>query len=282
MILVHRGEFAAAELPIRKARAAADGWFRAQSSPASQRNVLLVKLCELRLARQRGDTQRGYQLAHEAMAEFRTLPDSMKAKLNGSVWLESARLAIARDLIDRNRVDSVPTLLTEVIGNSHARSLTQTRNLAIANLVWSFRRLSRLDDARRWCQIAKEWQVAESRIGTFCAEPLTAFTEADALFPVIQGVLSSEDLQTMLSRISQLIKDRHEDPRSFPLNISLGRAYARLTEHYLATGQTELARPAMREAGTIRDALNAADAKSPVVLNFSRRVDGLYKALAGR
>jgi hypothetical protein len=282
MILVHRGAFAAAEMPIRKAREAADGWFRAQPSAASQRNVLLVNLCELRLARQSGDTQHGYRLAHEAISEFRTLPASMKAKLNGSVWLESARLAIARELIDRNRLDSVPALLTEVVGNSHARGLTQTRNLAVANLVWSFRRLNRLDDARRWCQVSKEWQVAESRIGTFCAEPLAAFSEADALFPVVQGVLSAEDLQTMLSRISQLIQDRHEDPHSFPLNIALGRAYARLTEHYLAAGQTELARPAMREATTIRDALVAADANSPVVLNFSRRVDTLFKALAGR
>ena len=51
----------------------------------------------------------------------------------------------------------------------------------------------------------------------FCAEPLTAFTDRDALFPVVPGALSDEDLHSLLSRISQLIQDLHEDPRSFPL-----------------------------------------------------------------
>ena len=113
------------------------------------------------------------------------------------------------------------------------------------------------------------------RIARFCAEPLTAFTDRDALFPVVPGALSDEDLQSILSRINQLIQDLHEDPRSFPLNITLGRAYARLAEHYLATGQTGLARPAVRQAAAIRDALVAGDSKSPVVLNFKRRVDAL-------
>jgi hypothetical protein len=142
-----------------------------------------------------------------------------------------------------------------------------------------FRRLNRLDDARRWCAAARDWQVAELRIARFCAEPLTAFTDRDALFPAVPGALSDEDLQSILSRISQLILDLHEDPRSFPLNIALGRAYARLAEHYLATGQTSLARPVVRQASGIRDALVAGDSKSPVVLNFKRRVDALEHTL---
>ena len=185
----------------------------------------------------------------------------MQAELNGTVWLESARLAVARELIDRNNLEHLPTLLTVVVGNSHARGLTQTRNLGVANLVWSLRRLNRLDDARRWCTVAREWQVAESRIARFCAEPLTAFTGRDELFPVVAGALSDEDLRAILSRIDQLVVDRHEDPQSFPLNITLGRAYARVAEHYLATGRRELARPAVREAAAIRDALVAGDAK---------------------
>ena len=278
MILAHRGEFTAAEAPLEKARYAAAEWLRAQPTPASRRNALMVKLCQLRLARQRGATQTAYRLAHEAMADFRALPAVMQAELNGTVWLESARLSIARELIDQNRLEPVPALLTEVVRNSHSRNLTQTRNLAVANLVWSFRRLNRLDDARHWCGVARDWQVAELRIAQFCAEPLTAFTDRDALFPVVPGALSDEDLQSILSRINQLIQDLHEDPRSFPLNITLGRAYARLAEHYLATGQTGLARPAVRQAAAIRDALVAGDSKSPVVLNFKRRVDALEHA----
>ena len=104
--------------------------------------------------------------------------------------------------------------------------------------------------------------MVEQRIARFCAEPLTAFTQQDALFPVIPGALSDEERQAILSRINQLIQDRHEDPRSFPLNISLGRAYARLAEHYVATGQNNLARPAVREAAAIRDALVAGDTKA--------------------
>ena len=113
----------------------------------------------------------------------------------------------------------------------------------------------------------------------FCAEPLTAFTDRDALFPVTSGALSDEDLQSLLSRINQLVVDLHEDTRSFPLNITLGRAYARLAEHYLATGQTRLARPAVKQAVFIRDALVTGDSKSPVVLNFKRRVDGFEGVL---
>jgi hypothetical protein len=89
------------------------------------------------------------------------------------------------------------------------------------------------------------------------------------------GALSDEGLQSILSRINQLIQDLHEDPRSFPLNLTLGRAYARLAEHYLATGQNALAPPAVRKAAAIRDTLVAADSKSPVVLSFKRRVDAL-------
>ena len=81
----------------------------------------------------------------------------------------------------------MPALLTDVVRNSQARALTQTRNLAVANLVWSLRRLNRLDDARRWCSVAREWQVAEVRIAAFCGEPLTAFTDRDVLFPVAPG-----------------------------------------------------------------------------------------------
>ena len=73
--------------------------------------------------------------------------------------------------------------------------------------------------------------------------------------------------------------DRHEDPQSFPLNIALGRAYARVAEHYLATGRRELARPAVREAAAIRDALVAGDSKSPAVVNFRRRVEALDTTL---
>jgi serine/threonine protein kinase len=275
MILVHRGEFTAAEAPLEKARDAASEWLRAQPTPVSRRNALMVKLCQLRLARQRGATQTAYRLAHDALADFRALPAVMQAELNGTVWLENARLSIARELIDQNRPQAVPALLTEVVRNSHSRHLTQTRDLAVANLVWSFRRVNRPDDARHWCDVAREWQVAELRIARFCAEPLTAFTDRDALFPVVPGALSGEDLQSILSRINQLIQDLHEDPRSFPLNLALGRAYARLAEHYLATGQTGRARPAVTQAVVIRDALIAGDSQSPVVLNFKRRVDAL-------
>jgi len=279
MILTHKGEFTAAEAPLKRARDAAGQWLREQPSAASRRNALLVKLCELRLERQRAGGRAGYRLAHEALAEFSALPPAMQTELNGTVWLESARLSIARELIDQNRVEALPALLTEVVRNSHARALTQTRNLGVANLVWSYRRLNRLDDARHWCSVAREWQVAELRIATFCAEPLTAFTDRDVLFPIVPGALSGEDFQAILSRINQLTVDRHEDQRSFPLNISLGRAYARLAEHYLATGQNDLARPAVREAAAIRDALVARDSKSPVVLNFRRRVDVLEKTM---
>jgi predicted Ser/Thr protein kinase len=279
VILVHRGEFSAAEAPLKKARDAADQWIRIQTSPASRRNALLVKLCQLRLERQRGSRQNGYRLAREALTDFRALPSGMKAELNGSVWLESARLALARELIDQNRLPPVPAIFTEVVRNSHARGLTQTRNLAVANLVWTYRRLNRLEDARHWCQVGREWQVVEQRIAQFCAEPLTAFAGRDELFPVISGPLSEEELRAILSRISQLIQDRHEDPQSFPLSINLGRAYARLAEHYVAMGQADLARPAVREAAAIRDALVASDTNSPVVLSFRRRVDSLERSL---
>ena len=86
---------------------------------------------------------------------------------------------------------------------------------------------------------------------------------------------SDEGLQSILSRINQLIQDLHEDPRSFPLNLTLGRTYARLAEHYLATGQIGLARPVVRKAAAIRDTLAAGDSNSPVVLGFKRRVDAL-------
>ena len=132
MILAHKGEFTAAEAPLEKARYAAAQWLRAQPTPASQRNALMVKLCRLRLARQRGATETAYRLAHDALADFRALPAGMQAELNGTVWLESARLSVARELIDRNRLEPVPALLTEVVRNSHSRHLTQTRNLAVA------------------------------------------------------------------------------------------------------------------------------------------------------
>jgi hypothetical protein len=279
MILVHRGEFSAAEGPIRKATETASQWLRVQPSPEARRNALLVKLCQLRLERQRDGGQSGYRLAHEALAEFRLLPDAMQAGLNGSVWLESARLAIVRERIDRDRVETVPPILLEVVANSHARGLTQTRNLAVANLIWSFRRLDRLADARHWCDVAREWQIAEARLGQFCAEPLTAFTSEQQLFPAVPGALSDEELQAVRSRINQLILDRHEDPRSFPLSIALGRAYARLTEHYLATGQVDLARTAVHEAGALRNLLITGDSTSPVILKFRDRVDALERAL---
>jgi hypothetical protein len=212
------------------------------------------------------------------MREFRSLPPELQAELNGTVWLENARLSIARELIDQNHPQPLPALFTEVVLNSDSRHLTQTRDLAVANLVWALRRLDRLDAARRWCRVAREWQVADLRIARFCAEPLTAFTDRDALFPVAGGALSDEELQTILSRINQLIQDLHEDPHSFPLNLTLGRAYARLAEHYLASGQSSLIRPAITKAAAIRDALMAADSNSPVVLNFKRRVDGLENA----
>jgi len=185
------------------------------------------------------------------------------------------RLSIAREMIEQNRLEAVPALFMKVATNSHFRHLTQTRDLAVANLIWSFRKVNRLEDAHRWCGIAREWQVADLRIARFCTEPLAAFTASDALFPVVPGALPDEDLQSLLSRINQLIRDLHEDPRSFPLNLSLGRAYARLAEHYLATGQARLARPAVMQAFVIRDALFARDSRSPVVLNFKRRVDSL-------
>jgi hypothetical protein len=279
MILAHKGEFTAAEAPLEKARYAAAQWLRAEATPASRRNALMVKLCQLRLARQRGATETAYRLAHDALTDFRALPAGMQAGLNGTVWLESARLSVVRELIDQNRLEPAPALLTEVVRNSHSHNLTQTRNLAVAHLVWLFRRLNRLDEARHWCGVARDWQVAELRMVQFCAEPLTAFIDRDALFPVVPGALSGEDLQSILSRISQLIQDLHEDPRSFPLNINLGRAYARLAEHYLASGQIGLARPAMRQAAGIRDALVAGDSKSPVVLNFKRRVDALERTM---
>ena len=275
MLLAHRGEFTAAEAPLEKAQYAATQWFRAQPTPASQLNALIVKLCQLRFARQRGMTQTAYRLAREALADFRRLPAVMQTELNGTVWLENARLSIARELIDQNRPELVPALLTEVVWNSYSRKLTQTRDLAVTNLVWSFRRLNRLNDARHWCGVAIEWQVADLRMAQFCAEPLMAFTDRDPLFPVMPGALSDEGLQSILSRINQLIQDLHEDPRSFPLNLTLGRDYARLAEHYLATGQPDLARPAVRKAADIRDTLIAGDSKSPVVLNFKRRVDAL-------
>jgi len=279
MILVHRGQFTAAEAPLKRARDTAAEWLRAQPSSASRRNSLLVKLCRLRLERQRGAKESGYRLAHEAMAEFRALPPPVQVELNGTVWLENARLAIARESIDGNRPEVAPDLLSEVARNSHARGLTQTRNLAVANLVWSLRRLNRVDDARRWCAVAREWQVAELRIARFCAEPLTPFTSGDALFPVVVGPLSGADLQALLTRIDQLVKDRHEDPASFPLNIALGRAYARLAEHYIAMGQNNLAHSAVKEAAAVRDSLLAGDRASPVVLNFRRRVEALEEAL---
>src|SRR5262249_17844419 len=148
------GAFTAAEAPLKSARDAAGQWLRAQPSAASRRNALFVKLCELSLERQRAGGQTGYRLAHEALAGFSLLPPAMQAELNGTVWLENARLAIARELIDQNHLEGLPALLTEVVRNSQSRALTQTRNLGVANLVWSFRRLNRLDDARHWCAVA--------------------------------------------------------------------------------------------------------------------------------
>ena len=171
------------------------------------------------------------------------------------------------------------TSLTEAVRNSHSRHLVQTRDLALTNLVWSFRRMGRLEEARYWCGAAREWQVAELRIAQFCAEPMKAFTDRDVLFPVVAGALTDEDVQSHLSRISQLIRDLHEDPRSFPLNLTLGRAYARLVEHYLATEQAALARPAILQAAAIRDALVARDSQSPVVVTFKRRVDALERSI---
>jgi len=281
MLLVHKGEFTAAEACLEKAQHAVTEGLRAESTPTARRNALMVKLCQLRLERQRGGggAQAAYSLAQEALKDFRTLPAAMQEELNGTVWLESARLSVARGLIEENRMQAVPAILTEVVRNSQSRNLTQTRNLAVMNLVWSFRRLSRLDDARRWCGVARDWQVAERRLAQFCTEPMTAFTERDTLFPAPPGALSDEDLQALLSRINQLIPDLHEDPHSFPLNLTLGRSYARLAEHYLATGQIDLARPAVRQAAGIRDTLVAGDSKSPVVLSFKRRVDGLEDAV---
>ena len=92
---------------------------------------------------------------------------------------------------------------------------------------------------------------------------------------MVPGALSEEDLQSILSRINQLIQDLHEDPRSFPLNSRWDgptRGWPNITS---TTGQGELARPAVRQAAAIRDALVAGDSKSPVVLNFKRRVDAL-------
>ena len=71
---------------------------------------------------------------------------------------------------------------------------------------------------------------------------------------------------------------RHQRKRSRELG-SGDRAYARVAEHYLATGRTELARSAAREAAAIRDLLVAGDAKSPAVVNFRRRVDALDTVL---
>ena len=281
-MLAHRGEFTVAAAPLEKARYASAQWLLAAPTPAARQNALMVKLCELRLARQRGATQIAYPLAHEALAEFRALPAAMQAELNGTVWLENARLSIARELIARNRPEPVPALFAAVARNSHSKKLTQTRDLAVANLVWSLRRVNRLEEARRWCAVARQWEVAELRMPQFCAEPMTAFTERDHLFPVVAGALSDADLNSILSRINQLIRDLHEDPRSFPLNITLGRAYARLAEHYLTTGQTDLVGPAVRQAAAIRDALVAGDSKSPVVLNFKRRVDALVHAAVPR
>ena len=89
MILTHRGEFAASEEPLAKAWSAAARWLRDQPGPRSRRNQLMVKLCQLRLARQRGATDTAHQLAHSALADFRALPASMQTDLNGTVWLES-------------------------------------------------------------------------------------------------------------------------------------------------------------------------------------------------
>jgi hypothetical protein len=241
---------------------------------------LLVKLSEIRLERQSGKERPGYRLAHEALAEFVLLPPAMQAELNGSVWLESARLAVAREWIEQNRPEPLPALLTQVVRNSHSRGLTQTRNLGVTNLIWSLRRLNRLEEARSWCQVARDWHVVDVRTASFCAEPLTAFTSRDSLFPSVTGALPPEDVKAVLSQISQLVQDRHEDPQSFPLNIALGRSYARLADHYIATGRLDLARPPIREAGAIRDALVTADPKSPVVVKYRQRVDALERTVA--
>jgi serine/threonine-protein kinase len=278
MILAHRGEFTGAKEPMRKARAAADRWAREQPSTESRRNALLTLLYEMRLERQRGDSERGYQLAHLAMADFATLPASAKAELNGTIWIESARLAVVRDLILQKKLEQIPALLEQVVRNSHGKDLIQTCNLALTNLVWALRRLNRLEEARHWCGVARDWHVIGERTAYFCAEPLAAFTDEDHLFPTTTGALTQEDLRSLLTRINQLIEDRHEDPESFPLNIALGRAYARLAEHYFATGQPDLASPAVRQAMSIRDALVARDPKSVVVTNYQKRVDGLEKA----
>src|SRR5581483_7192576 len=111
-LLAHRGEFTAAETPLEKARYAAAQWLRAQPTPASRRNALMVKLYQLRFARQRGKTQIAYRLAHEALADFRGLPPLVQAELNCTVWLENARLSVARELIRQNRPEPVPALLT--------------------------------------------------------------------------------------------------------------------------------------------------------------------------
>src|SRR5262249_55975088 len=110
MLLAHRGEFTAAESALEKAQHAAAEWLRSQPAPSSQRNALMVKLCQLRLSRQRGTEEAAYRLAHEAMTDFRSLPPDMQAELNGTVWLENARLSIARELIDRNHPQPLPAL----------------------------------------------------------------------------------------------------------------------------------------------------------------------------
>ena len=64
-------------------------------------------------------------------------------------------MSIACQPIDRNDLEAVSAaLLTEVVRNSQAHALTQTRNLGVTNLVWSFHRLNRLDDVRHPCGVA--------------------------------------------------------------------------------------------------------------------------------
>ena len=197
--------------------------------------------------------------------------------------METTRLAVARDLIDRNQLSEVPSLLEETLRNSEAHPELEahgemgTRNLALFNLIYALRRLNRLSDAGRWCQQAHDGHEGDSRFAYFCTAPLTAFTQRDPLFPPTSGVLSADALANTLASISQLVMGLREDPNSFSLKIDLGRAYARLATHYFETGQEALARPRLEQAVAIRNDLVKRDPQSPVIANFSRRVEALQK-----
>jgi len=205
--------------PLQKSKEAAVQWLRGRPSAASWRNALLVLLCELRLERQRNGKHGGEQLAHQALAEFDVLPPDVQAELNGTVWLESARLSIARELIDLDRVEELPALLTEVVGTA-------------------------------WRTLAAGARLPANGRSTRRASRAFAPSRPTSSFPAAPGVLSAEDLRALCSRIGQLVVDRHEDPHSLPLNLTLGRAYARLAEHYLASGQPALASPPARAAAS--------------------------------